>query len=323
MEIKEFFIKPKTTTQRQYEALRCFYLTDLSADLAAKKFDFSPKYFKKMRFEFARNLKNGIIPFFTETKPGPKKRLTDNSTINKIISLRKQNYSITDIKVVLDADGKILSIETIDKILKDEGFAPLPRRTHKERVSIRLPQKFEPPRSVHLEITDEEFTTEVNAGPLIFLPLLEKPDIISAIKTSGFPETAEISDVQSLLSFLALKIVGCKRWSHDTIWNMDRALGFFAGLNVLPKSTTLSTYSYRTRRLANREFLTKMSHIFSNHENMESEFNLDFKAIPHWGDESVLERNWSGSRNKSTKSLLSLIVQNPSDGNLVYTNAEI
>jgi hypothetical protein len=24
------------------------------------------------------------------------------------------------------------------------------------------------------------------------------------------------------------------RWSHDTKWNMDRALGLFAHLNVLP-----------------------------------------------------------------------------------------
>ena len=32
--------------------------------------------------------------------------------------------------------------------------------------------------------------------------------------------------------------------TYDSNWNMDRALGFFAGLNVLPKSTSLSTYSY-------------------------------------------------------------------------------
>jgi hypothetical protein len=30
------------------------------------------------------------------------------------------------------------------------------------------------------------------------------------------------------LAFVALKLSGGKRWSHDSRWNMDRALGFFA-----------------------------------------------------------------------------------------------
>ena len=55
----------------------------------------------------------------------------------------------------------------------------------------------------------------------------------------------------------------------------------------------------------------------------EGEFNLDFKAIPHWGDESILEKNWSGSRNKAIKSILSLVVQDPSTGYVSYTDGEI
>jgi hypothetical protein len=55
----------------------------------------------------------------------------------------------------------------------------------------------------------------------------------------------------------------------------------------------------------------------------DGEFNLDFKAIPHWGDESILERNWSATRRKAIKSILALIVQNPDTGYLSYTDAEI
>ncbi len=169
-------------------------------------------------------------------------------------------------------------------------------------------------------MADEEFTTETGAGPLVFLPLLEELGIISAIRVSGFPQTNTISDIQSVMSFLALKLTGGKRWSHDTIWNMDRALGFFAVLNVLPKSGTLSTYSYRVTRPVIKKFLTELCRIFPDDG---CEFNLDFKAIPHWGDESVLEKNWSGTRTKAIKSLLSLIVHAPSTGYLTYTNAEI
>jgi hypothetical protein len=92
---------------------------------------------------------------------------------------------------------------------------------------------------------------------------------------------------------------------------------------VLPKSTTLSTYSYRVTRQENRRLLERLSRIFQDEIEEDGEFNLDFKAIPHWGDDSVLERNWSGSRSKAIKSLLALIVQQPATGELAYTNAEI
>ncbi|MCP4914671.1 MAG: hypothetical protein GY909_16260, partial [Oligoflexia bacterium] len=192
-----------------------------------------------------------------------------------------------------------------------------------ERIGSTLPRKLKAPKCQTLEVIDETFTTERGAGPLIFLPLLEKLNIIHAIQKSGYPQTAILSDIQSVLSFLALKIIGCKRLSHDTKWNMDRVLGFFAGLNVLPKQGTLSSFSYRTTRSSNRKILIELSRIFKDDAIEQGEFNLDFKSIPHWGDASVLEKNWSGSRNKTIKSILALIVQDPSTGNVSYTDAEL
>ena len=323
MDTRDYFHKPTTPIQRHYEALRAFYHEGLRATDAATQFGFSPLYFKKLRVEFAQKLRSGIDPFFSTPKTGPKKRTTKNETVRRIVALRKQNYSIADIKVNLEADAKKISLDTIDQILKSEGFAPLPKRTRKERLAVALPSKLEAPKSIPLELTDEEFSTEMGAGPLVFLPLLENLGIVKAIQKSGFPGTAEISDVQSVLSFLALKLMGGMRWSHDTKWNMDRVLGLFAHLNVLPKATTLSTYSYRVTRAQNRNFLVQLSRIFRDEELENGEFNLDFKAIPHWGDASVLERNWAGARSKAMKSILSLVVQDPSTGNLSYTNAEI
>jgi transposase len=323
MEPKEYFQKPAMPEHRHYEALKAYYCDGMKANDAAAKFGLSPKYFKKLRHLFLQKLKQGSYPFFSKKKTGPKKRRTDSETIELIVSLRKRNCSVSDIKVFLDSKGKKISIETIDRILKAEGFAPLPKRTRGERLSISLPGKIRAPKSVPLETADEEFTTECGAGPLVFLPLLEKLGIVEAIKAAGYPETNGLSDVQTVLSFLALKLPGGLRWSHDTKWNMDRALGMFAGLNVLPKSTTLSTYSYRITRAQNRNLLKKLSGIFRDEEIEEGEFNLDFKAIPHWGDSSVLEKNWAGSRSKAMKSILSMVVQDPSTGNLSYTDAEI
>jgi hypothetical protein len=319
----EYFKKPLLPDHRNYEALKAFYCDGLDPAEIAAKYRLSPAYFKKLRHIFLQNLKKEINPFFSKKRPGPKNRSTSEQTIELIVALRKRNYSIADIKVFLDSKGKTVSLDTIDKVLKDEGFAPLPKRTRRERLAVSAPGRIEAPKSVALDLTDEKFTTEYGAGPLVFLPLMEKLGVAEAIESAGYPQTSELGGVQSVLSFLALKLLGGLRWSHDTKWNMDRALGLFAGLNVLPKSTTLSTYSYRVSRAQNKRFLSALSRIFRDDELENGEFNLDFKAIPHWGDASVLEKNWAGSRSKAIKSLLALIAQDPSTGNLSYTNAEV
>jgi hypothetical protein len=156
----------------------------------------------------------------------------------------------------------------------------------------------------------------------VFLPLLQSLEIIKAIEEAHFPSTTQLSSTQMVLSFLALKLMGNTRWSHDSVWNMDRALGLFAGLNVLPKATTLSSYSYRVQRSSNLTLLKNLVGCFKSEQD-ENEFNLDFKAIPHWGDESVLEKNWCGARSKAMKSILALIVQCPQTGMISYTDAEL
>jgi hypothetical protein len=322
MDPKQFFSQPLCSRQRQYEALKAFYHDGVSATEAAARFGFSRAYFKKLRGDFVRHLRQGHNPFFQQPKPGPKQRHSSADLVGQIVALRKRNYAITDIKATLQASGPAPSLETIDRILKAEGFAPLPKRTRQQRLDVAPPAKFTPPRSTTLNILDEEFTTARAGGALIFLPLLASLGIIPAINAAGFPATREISAIQALLSLLALKLLGVPRWSHDSSWNLDRALGLFAGLNVLPKATTLASYSYRVTRAMNRQLLMHLSRCFQ-HEGEAGEFNLDFKTIPHWGDASVLDKHWSGSRAKALKSVLALIVQDPDTGQLSYTNAEI
>ena len=325
--LKKYFQNPQDPSQKKYEALRAFYVDEIDTKEVSDKFGYSYTYFKKLRFCFNRQIKQNINPFFFPKKKGPKKRSTDSETIKQIIALRKQNHSINDIKTVLDAMEQSLSLETIDNILKDQGFAPLPRRTRKERNSMAIPQKIQPPicqpLSEVIEMAEDEFSTERGGGILIFLPLIQQLGIIQAIEKSNFPKTSVINAVSSVMSFLALKLLGRERLSHDETWNLDRALGLFAGLNVLPKSSTLSSYSYRVYRSHNQRLLSELNNIFKDTELEEGEFNLDFKAIPHWGDASVLEKNWSGSRSRAIKSLLALIVQDPSTGFLSYTDAEM
>ena len=325
MDIQEFFESASTPQQRLYEALRAVYVDKLSIQEVLKKYNISYVYFQKVKKETIDVLKEGGVPFFMVKKPGPKGRHTSDCTVKLIIDFRKKNHSIEDIKSHLHGMDIELSLDTIDRILKEEGFSPLPKRTQQERKST-FAAPFEIPKSKILENKDlqrETFTSIKGAVALVFVPLIEELGIIDAFKRAGFPSTSTIPRTSYLLSLLALKLIGMKRHCHDKSWNIDRGLGLFAGLNVLPKSSSLSSYSYRVSRSMNRKLLVEMARIFKESENELGDFNLDFKAIPHWGDLSQLPKNWCGSRGRAMKSILSLIVQDPDANLLSYTNAEI
>ena len=52
----------------------------------------------------------------------------------------------------------------------------------------------------------------------------------------------------AILALLALKLLDKERRSHIDDFNLDQATGLFAGLNVLPKKSFVTAYSYRTIR---------------------------------------------------------------------------
>ena len=70
----------------------------------------------------------------------------------------------------------------------------------------------------------------------------------AGVDAAGWPSTSQLPAIHSVLSLLALKLSGRRRRSHVQTVVHDPALGLFAGLNVLPKTWHLKTYSYRTTR---------------------------------------------------------------------------
>ena len=69
-----------------------------------------------------------------------------------------------DIKTVLDAGDHKISLDTIDNILKEEGFARLPRRTHGERHQLQMPN-ITPQKTSKIELDDEKFGSCEIPGP--------------------------------------------------------------------------------------------------------------------------------------------------------------
>ena len=93
------------------------------------------------------------------------------------------------------------------------------------------------------------------AGLFLFLPLLAEIGFDKLVAKADYPGTKMVPCDAALLSLLALKLLRKERLSHIDDFNMDQALGLFAGLNVLPKKSFVTDYSYRTQRQQQQRLL--------------------------------------------------------------------
>src|SRR3972149_4256332 len=235
MKAEEYFLEPQSVLQKQYEALRAYYVDNRSAKDVAKEFGYKHRGFTSIVLAFNEKLKNynGEDIFFKPVQKGRKPKDESNKTRDIIISLRKQYLSLEEIKAALDALGHDASEKTIYNTLKSEGFARLPRRPKTVRQQSR-PDKIKAVKTVMDNFENGSFKT-VSGGTLCLLPILKKYGIDTIIENSIYPETKSINRLSSILSFIALKANNVRRYSSDDLWCMDRGEGMFAGLNVLPK----------------------------------------------------------------------------------------
>jgi hypothetical protein len=126
------------------------------------------------------------------------------------------------------------------------------------------------------------------------------------------------------LSFLALKLLGTQRYAHMGEHSFDPGTGLFAGLNILPKCTAMSTYSYSIDQVhllrLQKAFVIQAAKLGLYDKEV---INLDFHTVPHFGEESVLQKHWAGARNKVMKGALTLFAQDAASKLILYTAADI
>jgi len=103
---------------------------------------------------------------------------------------------------------------------------------------------------------------------------------------------------------LLLKLIGNERLSHIKQYDTDLGFGIFAGLNVLPKPTYMCSYSCRTKNSVLMDFQKRViKNFLCLYPDLYhgKTINLDFHAIPHFGDKSEMEKVWCGTRGKALK----------------------
>jgi hypothetical protein len=258
-------------------------------------------------------------------KPGRPKLDLSGEIKELVVRYRKQYMSVPEIKAILDAQNITISERTITTLLTEEGFARLPRRENEVRNRIHFentPKNCTASKSEPLGPETGKFSSQL-AGLLLFLPIIRCYGVDDLIRDSAYPETSVIRRLPSILSYLALKLSDIERYSMDDTWCMDRGMGLFAGLNVLPKTAWYSSYSSSITREMNLSFLHKLRELWMKHGLLSDTINLDFTAIPYWGDTDPFENNWSGKRAQALASIQAVLAQDPDSGLLCYSDTTI
>ena len=120
-----FFKHPATAGQKQYEALRGYFIDHIPGKEICRRFGYTYSAFNSLKQRF----KAGGVQFFVTPPPGPKGPRLPAELREQIIDYRKKQLSAYQIAEVLETLGAPTSVSTISRILSDEGFARLPRRT--------------------------------------------------------------------------------------------------------------------------------------------------------------------------------------------------
>lgn len=162
------------------------------------------------------------------------------------------------------------------------------------------------------------------AGIFLFLPLLAEVGFDALVRKAGYPGTQMVPADAAVLSLLALKLLRKERLSHIDDFNLDPALGLFAGLNVLPKKSFVTDYSYRTERENQQQLLGSWVKKLSPMLFPEAKsFSLDFHPIPYRGEEAVLENHYIPCRGKACPSIQSFFAQTHENPVFCYANANL
>ena len=283
---RRFFREPQHPRQRQYEALRAYFVEERPSAEVARAFGYSPGSFRVLCHHFRR----GRPPaFFVTAAPGPRSAAQEvPRRARPIIALRKQNYSVYEISA--DAQGARTPAEPHRRRARSSrrrasrrcraaatrSGPPAPRPTVEPVADARRSRS--PPR---------QFTTRLRR-PLPLRPRPGPPATSTSLANAAqLPGSKMIPADHALRACLALKLWSIERKSHVMALVADEGLGLFAGLNAIPKKSYLSEYSSRIDHAKTLAALLAAWHEQLAGDDASSpgdSFNLDFHSVPYYGE---------------------------------------
>ena len=277
------FLQPVNSTQRQYEALRAYFVQGLPSAEAATRFGYSPGSFRVLVHEFRQNPQRA---FFRTPAKGPQTAPKKDRLRDRVVALRKQNLSIYDISTTLHDEGHSLSPAAVSVLLQAEGFARLPRRLDEERPPGSRPTTADVADVRQLDLGPRSFRTQFG-GLFLFLPSLAAVPFDRLLRRAGFPGSEMIPAGCALRSFLT-----------EYSCRIDPA--------CYPK-VLRSWFDAMTGLQLPRG----------------SSFDLDFHTIPFHGHDALVEKHYVSKRSRRQKGLLAFLVQDAQAHVFCYADADL
>lgn len=303
----DLFRKPVQRNHIRYEALRAFYVDGLSAREAAARFGYSYGSFKNLCLAFRKNPTEAF--FWPELRaPSKPAHKAQDPRPARILALRRQhNVSIYQIADLLREEGLQASAPYIYNVLTAAGYQRLARRTASER-SVRALRGVRADRRA-LSLASRTFSTSFGG---LFLFAFDLARIGMDDLFRDMPGSALIPADCAIRSLLALKLWGIGRPSQIMAEALDEGLALFAGLNAIPKRSTLSEYTARCDPHFTGELMHRWYHAAARlglPMGGGRSFDLDFHTIPYHGDEALIEKHYVSKRSRRQRGILTFLAR--------------
>jgi hypothetical protein len=239
------------------------------------------------------------------------------------IALRKQNHSVYEISEMLKERGSPLSPTAVRELLREEGFAPLPRRLDEERPDYPRPIAEAVADARAFSTAPRQFVTRCG-GLFLFIPYLVRLELEQVAKAAALPGSKMIPREHALRACLALKLWSVERKSHVMSLVSDKGLALFSGLNVTPKKSYLSEYSSRFDPRKTSRLLGAWYDRVSGDDLFPGvSFDLDLHSVPYYGSDPVIERHYVSARSRRQPSVLVFLAQDADSRAFCYSNADL
>jgi hypothetical protein len=237
--------------------------------------------------------------------------------------MRKRNLSVYDIQRELAAGGHSISINALAVLLREEGFARLPRRRDDERPNILRPEIQAVADVRRLDLEPRFFRTALG-GLFFFIPLMKDIRLPDVLRQAELPGSNLIPAEQALRTLLALKLVGKERKSHVMDLVCDPGLALFAGLNVVPKRSYLGSYSSSVdRRACVRIMAAWFDEVRRVGLPRGESIDVDFHSVPANTIVEPLEKHYISSRSRSQAGVLVFLARDAQARVMCYAHAGV
>jgi hypothetical protein len=317
-----FFLAPEAILQQQYEALRAYFVDNLPSKEVARRFGYSAGAFRNLCYQFRHDPRKQQN-FFQAVHHGPQTAPVRDRVRDLVVALRKRNLSVYDIHGELADDGQTISISALSLLLREEGFAPLPRRRDEERPPQVRPEAEAIADVRTLSLTPRTFDTPLG-GLFFFIPLMRTLRLPEVVRQAELPGSLLIPAEQAVRTLLALKLLGKERTSHVMQLVSDQGIALFAGLNVVPKRSYLAAYSSQIDDRVNARLMAAWFQELDRAGLVRgSSLDLDFHTVPANTHQEPLEKHYVSRRSRSQKGILTFLARDASQRLLCYARAGI